>query len=468
MSFLQLKATPSTLRRKWKSVLGVSVTIVLLAVVILPTPTNAMSIQISPNPGTFVTPAVAVFHIRLDLASVERVPIQSLEAIISGGGLPLPISVMLQPTHSVNHNPGVQPFILLVSASAFDSKTQYGSLYGYAGSGFQYGYGSGSGYGYGYGGISGNQYVVMIDTTSLVHLASLSPGSTGTFTFQVIVHTSLTSGTSNFPSVPVPFTVRYAGLGPHSVHDFSCSSTGPDTSSADPSIVVTFSSGCGPSFPGRHVITSDYSGIPFGSVPAGVSALKFFDVQVAGFDSSGTVTISVTDAGLPFLSNAHLYYWTGSSWVSFGSVTGSTATGTLPVSLLQATPMFVGGISSGGGGGGGTTTTTTSTTPASTSTVTTSSTATTTATPTTTTTQTSTAPTTTTTITSTAPTTPTTTATQPTTTTSVTTSTSTTTAPPISHLLGLSDLDLAILIVLVIAIVIIVIYAVIRSRSGST
>lgn len=98
------------------------------------------------------------------------------------------------------------PSIKAVSSGNLTSSFGYGALYGNGGSGFST-TGSGSGYGYGYGGPAQGHYMIQVDTAALMQLAGLTgPGQTGTFTITIVVHTTL-SGTSDFSSTPVTFTV---------------------------------------------------------------------------------------------------------------------------------------------------------------------------------------------------------------------------------------------------------------------
>lgn len=171
----------------WKKVvisLGVTIAIVL-GIVLIPSQTSALDITVS-GPSSVDKPAVVCFTATLTFQSGERIPISSLEAILTGA---TDVTIVFDTDGNVTNVTGdLDASHVGASISRMED---YGYGYGYT-TGYEGGYGYDFGYGYGYyADDSVVRYVICINTTYL------TPGD---HNIQVKVKTGMPAVNESFDS----------------------------------------------------------------------------------------------------------------------------------------------------------------------------------------------------------------------------------------------------------------------------
>ena len=182
--------------------------------------------------------------------------------------------------------------------------------------------------------------------------SSITSTSTGSFTASLVIPASASgkatiTAKDNFgDSVSLPFVVESSSVpGPlieSSTNTYIASGYG-YANLTELNFVVTIESSTSPNYTPITVLASSYSGEPTTVTKnTSTSAVLYYDLKITG-TSSGNALISITNSSITSSKVGGIEYWTGSSWQSATdfSVSGDTATGTIPVSALTGTPIAV-------------------------------------------------------------------------------------------------------------------------------
>jgi transcriptional regulator with XRE-family HTH domain len=198
------------LKSRWVPAILAAIIVLAIAVpLLISSPSQAITITVSPSAGTANLGESYTFSIQLTVADADLLPVERVDLLIYNAGASdaytdLPLSAAT--SQSLSGSAGS----CLVSATPganwgyATAATRYGYGYGYSGS-YGYGYGSNYGYGYGYGSYTGS--------TSIAYSVTWTPPAgwaEGTYNIKVIAYATAGDTSNAFTNVSGTVTLATA------------------------------------------------------------------------------------------------------------------------------------------------------------------------------------------------------------------------------------------------------------------